>query len=155
MKIEQIISERGYQVTEDGRLLNPKGKIIGDVINSNGRKGSCVRVKGKKVNFFHHRLQAFQKYGLALFEKGIEVRHLNNNPLDNSWDNISIGTHSQNMMDIPEQIRIKKALHATSFVRKYDKEEVKKFHKISNSYKLTMAEFNISSKGTLNFILKN
>ena len=75
--------------------------------------------------------------------------------MDNSYENILIGTHSQNMMDISKELRLKKALKATSFVRKYNKEEVIKFHNKSKSYKETMEKFNILSKGTLNYILKN
>ena len=82
-----------------------------------------------------------------------EVRHVNADRGDFSWDNILIGTHSQNMMDIPEHIRLAKALHATSHVRKYDKGEVRKFYNGCKSYKKTMEQFDISSKGTLHFIL--
>ena len=102
-----------------------------------------------------HRLQAYQKYGDKIYEDGVEVRHNNGESLDNSWCNILIGSHSDNMMDIPKQIRIKKALHATSFIRKYDKKEVKDFYTINRSYKKTMDEFNISSKGTLYYILNS
>lgn len=59
------------------------------------------------------------------------------------------------MMDVPEQIRIKKALHATSFCRKYNKDEVRKFHSHSKPYIKTMNKFGISSKGTLHYILNN
>lgn len=152
-KIEQIASKRGYIVTEEGKLLNPKGDIIGEYINTNGYYVTYIRVEGKKTEVYIHRLQAYQKYGDKLFEEGILVRHKGGNPLDNTWDNILIGTQSDNMMDIPEQIRIKRAQHATSYVRKYDKQEVRGFHKQDNSYKKTMEKFGITSKGTLHFIL--
>lgn len=153
-RIEQIAAKRGYVVTEDGIALNPHGEEIGDYI-ANGYYTSNIRVSGKGVKLKVHRLQAYQKYGDKIFEEDIVVRHYNGNSLDNSWDNILIGNQSDNMMDIPEQIRIKKAKYATSFIRKYDKREVRNFHNIEKSYKLTMEKFNISSKGTLNYILKN
>lgn len=96
-----------------------------------------------------------QKYGDKLFEKGIETRHKNGIKTDNSWNNILIGNHSQNMMDIPKQIRVKKALHASSFLVKHNKDEIKKYHEKYKSYKKTMDKFNISSKGTLHYILNN
>ena len=154
MEIERILSKRGYVVTEDGTLLNPKGNKIGSKDNR-GYIGSEIKVEGKGIPFFAHRLQAFQKYSNLLYEKGIVTRHLNGNKEDNSWDNIAIGTHSDNMMDIPEQIRIKKAKYAASFIKKYDYEEVINFYKSCKSYKKTMQEFNISSKGTLNYILNS
>lgn len=68
MNIEQIAFKRGYIVSEEGKLYNPKGKEIGTV-NSHGYIATMIRVKGKKVNFLSHRLQAFQKYGNKLYDK--------------------------------------------------------------------------------------
>jgi hypothetical protein len=34
------------------------------------------------------------------FEEGTVVRHLNGDPGSNAWDNIAIGTMSDNMFDI-------------------------------------------------------
>ena len=61
MRIEEIVFNRGYKVTEDGRLLNPSGKIIGCI--GKNYHGTSIRVKGEGVSFSTHRLQAFQKYG--------------------------------------------------------------------------------------------
>lgn len=152
-KIEQIASKRGYVVTEDGILLNPNSIEIG--YNDSGYITTSIRINGKSKHLRAHRLQAYQKYGEVLYSEGIVTRHFNSDSTDNSWDNIIIGNQSDNMMDIPKQIRIKKALHATSFVRKYDKKEVKAFHKKEKSYKKTMDEFGITSKGTLHYILNN
>jgi len=145
--------KKGFIVSEDGVLYNKRGVKVGSVCQ--GYHRISVKISGKNEYVHTHRLQAFQKYGYKLFVAGVVVRHFNGDPLDNSWDNILIGTQTDNMLDIPEQVRIKKSLHATSFIRKYDKEEVKKFHAISKSYKNTMEKFLITSKGTLNFILKN
>lgn len=152
MRVEQIIAKRGYMVTEEGVALNPKGFKVG-YINHSGYIEIKIRIDKKSVAIPVHRLQAFQKYGEKLFINGTVTRHLNGNPLDNSWENIVIGSHSENMMDIPEQIRIKKAKHAASFLKKYNDEEVIEFHELCKSYKQTMNKFGISSKGTLNYIL--
>lgn len=152
-KIEQIIVSRGSYVTEEGIMYNKKGIEICNYISSCGYYTSQIRMNNKKKNYHKHRVQAYQKYGDRLYEKGIVVRHLNGDKLDNSWENIAIGTQSDNMMDVPKQVRIKKAVHAASHNIKYNYKEVKEFHKISKSYKETMLKFNISSKGTLYHIL--
>src|SRR5690554_3122960 len=146
--IEKVAVKKGYSVTEDGLLLNPKGKVRGKCISNRGYYQITLRIKKVNYKTYTHRLQAYQKYGDKLFGEGVMVRHLDGDPLNNSWDNIVIGNNSQNQMDIPKQVRIKRAVHATSYVRKYDKEEVKSFHNIDKSYKKTMENFNISSKGT-------
>lgn len=156
MKKEEIFYKKGYRVTNEGNIMSPSGRVLAKSLNSCGYYKISCRCKGKHIQCSAHRLQAFQKYNNKLFDSGIEVRHKNGISTDNSFENILIGTHSQNMMDIPESIRISKALYATSFIRKYDKEKVRKFHfNNGNSYKKTMNEFNISSKGTLHYILKS
>ena len=152
-RIEEIAKRRGYFVSEDGTMYNPSGNKVGTWINDNGYYCLSLRINKKTPIMPIHRLQAFQKYGQALFLNGIMVRHYNGNKLDNSWDNILIGTSSENQLDIPEQVRIKRALYATSFVRKYDREKIRKYYNTVKSYKKTKEKFNISSSGTLHFIL--
>jgi hypothetical protein len=87
------------------------------------------------------------------------VRHIDGNPLNNTWDNIEIGTASENMMDIPKEIRIATATNA-SFSRKakYSEEKIlkiKELHKNGWSYKEIMKELGISSKGTISYIVKH
>ena len=153
-KLEKIAFERGVYVTEKGEMYGLRGFLVGFICNT-GYLCTSIKINKKSKQIFSHRLQAFQKYGNEMYNKGIMVRHKDGDLLNNSWQNILIGTNSQNQLDIPKQVRIKRALKATSSVRKYNKEEVKKFHSIDNSYLKTMKEFNISSKGTLHFVLKN
>lgn len=148
-----IAANKGFIVSEEGVLYNKKGVTVGSVLQ--GYHRCTIKVSGKNEYFHTHRLQAFQKYGYKLFDEGILVRHSNGNSEDNSWENILIGSSSDNMFDIPKNIRIKKALHATSFMRKFDKDSVKEFHAVDRSYKKTMQKFSITSKGTLNYILNN
>jgi HNH endonuclease len=42
-------------------------------------------------------LVAYQKFGMAMFEPGIEVRHKNNVRTNNRHENI-LGTHHDNMI---------------------------------------------------------
>jgi hypothetical protein len=145
---------KGYRCTKEGILLNPECVKIGHVAQS-GYYVTSIRIDGKYTKIKAHRLQAFQKFGDEMFKPRIQVRHLNANKLDFSYENIEIGTPSQNMMDKPKEERLKSALNATSSVRKYDKTEVRAFYDKVRSYKQTMENFNISSKGTLHFILNS
>jgi len=146
--------KRGYRVTECGDILNPSGIKMKPRENYRGYLKIKITYYGRIVEICVHRLQAFQKFGLKMFDDGMLVRHKNGDSLDNSFDNILIGTHSDNMMDIPDQIRHSKALHASSFITKQNKDKVREYHKSNgHSYQKTMEKFGISSKGTLHFIL--
>lgn len=156
MKKEEIFYSKGYRITEYGAILNPKGIEIQGYTDGRGYKRLKLHIGKKYLECDVHRIQAFQKYGELLYQEGIEVRHFNGIKLDNSYNNILIGTHQENMLDIPEAIRVNKAIYATSFMKKHNKEEVKKFYKENgNSYKKTLEAFNISSKGTLHYLLNN
>ena len=145
---------KGYRVCKDGTVVSPKGAIIKGRIGNTGYKRFNIRLNGKETSqVYIHKLCAYQKYGDIAFQTDC-VRHLDGNPLNNCPDNIKIGTQSDNMMDIPKDVRQKKAEHATSFTRKYNKNEVRDFYKQNgNSYKKTMNHFGMTSKGTLWFIL--
>lgn len=154
MRIEQLAYNIGFRITETGEILNPKSQKITGHTSSNGYIYISLRIATKTKKVLAHRLQALQKYGNALYEQGIEVRHKNAIKSDNTWDNILIGTHAENMMDIPESIRVAKALHAASFNIKHNKDKIKSFHENNGrSYKNTMQMFGITSKGTLHHIL--
>jgi len=132
----QIAYERGYRVTKDGDLLNPKGKKIGS-ISTRGYEGTGIWIDKKQQKLYTHRLQSYQKYGNKLYEDGIVVRHLNGNSLDNSFNNIAIGTYRDNTMDIPKEIRIKSTYAAAKTSIKYNKEFVLKLreeYKVIKSY---------------------
>jgi hypothetical protein len=151
--IEKIAFEKGYRIDEHG-CLSYKGRPLSGHISKGYFMAGFRKKDGGAYNFSAHRLQAFQKYGDDLYKPGIQVRHLNSNPLDNSYKNIAIGNASENAMDKSPEKRMAAALIASSFIRKYDRDIVTKFHKESGgSYKKTMLNFGISSKGTLHFIL--
>lgn len=157
---EKYAYEKGYRVTFDGDMINPEGKKVG-YYNSNGYLMHKIRFgpnkEGKHKKFLVSRLQAYQKYGEDIYKKGIVVRHLNGNKIDNSHNNISIGTQSQNMLDRPVEERKKHAMKATKAMMKYKNvDEIIKYHEENGqSYKKTMNKFGISSKGTLHYILNN
>ena len=144
-------AEKGYKVI-NGEVISPFS-VKPLSLRPDTRGYYRFKIKNDKnvsVSVNVHRLVAYQKYGDALFEEGIEVRHKDGNQVNNLDDNILIGTHSDNMMDKPKEQRIIDASHA-----KYPHKEIIEYYKKMKSYKKTMEKFKISSKGTLHFILKS
>jgi hypothetical protein len=144
----------GYRISEQGEITNPKGNIIKGSKNKEDRIYINIRCEHSFLRIPAHRLQAYQKFGDKIFDDKLVVRHLNGKPYDNSFLNIEIGTPSQNMMDRPADIRMAHSKHASYFNKKHNHEEILEFYNNCKSYKKTMDKFNLTSKGTLNFILK-
>lgn len=153
-KREKALFEKGYYVDRMGNLYNPNGKRIVGSINSQGRRTTGVRDSRKCVTTISfHRMVAYAKYGDRLYDDNMLVRHLDGNPLNNSWDNIAIGTQHDNMMDMDISARIKRSSMTT---KKYTDEiarEIRECHRNGMSYQEIMKRYNISSKGTLSFIV--
>jgi hypothetical protein len=151
--------EKGYSIREDGTPLNPKGKILSQRKSSDGYRSILVVCFGSKYNVAVHRLQAYQIYGDKLFQKGIEVRHVDGDKENNSVKNIAIGTHSENMMDKPENMRKKWALNAglkKSPLTPADVVEIKKLYKTGEYTYLQLAKiFGLKSKGTISDIINH
>lgn len=147
--------ETGYRVTKDGIPLNQNKEKIKGGVCYHGYKVISIRTSEGVRKVAVHRLQAYQKYGEKMFNPGIEVRHKDNDKTNNSFKNILIGTHSENMMDIPPETRLKRSLHASSFNKRHSYKKIKDYYHKHKSYLKTMKEFNISSKGTLHYIINN
>jgi len=147
--------KRGYVVDLKGNCFSPKGILIGNYINKYGYKTFGIRFEGKVYSLLVHRLQAYQKFKEDVFKEDVEVRHKNNIKLDNSFDNILIGSHSQNMMDKEELDRLNCAIYASSFMAKHDHKSIILDRNNGMSYKDLMKKHSISSKGTLSFIINS
>ncbi len=137
MNKEQIAYEKGYRVTKDGDFLNPKGRKIG-CVNSAGYEHIGFKINKKYVNISTHRLQAYQKYGDKLYEDGIVVRHLNSNSLDNSFDNISVGTQKDNYLDIPEKNRKKMVYNQIKYPKEFVIKLIEEYELVKNYNKLAI-----------------
>ena len=148
--------EKGYTIDKDGNV-SYKGKYRRLTLDDKGYYKFTVNAgEGYRMCVMVHRLQAYYKFGDDIFKPGIVVRHLNGISTDNTYDNIEIGTHSDNMMDKPKDVRLKQAIYASSFATKHNNvQEIKDFYNDCKSYKKTMERFDIKSKGTLHNILKN
>nr|WP_304651456.1 HNH endonuclease signature motif containing protein [Bacteroides acidifaciens] len=150
-RIEELAHRKGYRVDADGCLKSPSRGTVKCTISPTGYRNFTIRIKGRNRQLRIHRLVAYQKYGEGIYEDGVVVRHLDGNRQNNSFDNIAIGTQSDNCMDVPREVRLRTAIYATSFMTKYDKEVVERIKEVkkTHGYKETMLEFGISSKGTL------
>jgi len=94
---EEIALVRGYYVSEAGDVIGPNGHPI-VCIPARGYLRFAIRSE-RMLNVYVHRLQAFQKFGGRVYLHGVVVRHIDGNPLNNSRDNIAIGTNRDNQLD--------------------------------------------------------
>jgi len=145
-RLGYIVNNNGEVFSKDGREL--KGCVVTYRGNTKYRKIGFRVFQFPSYSLKIHSIQAFKKFGDKIFEKDLEVRHLNGDSLDNSWENIGIGTHSQNMMDIPKEKRRKMSSHPI-----YDHKEVLKDRKLGMTYKEIMDKHGIKSKSTVSHII--
>jgi len=107
--------ENGYCVEANGDVFSPFGKKLKLLERKREGKTSYFTFSIREKTIPVHRLQAYAKFGEEIFEPGVEIRHLNNNSLDNSWENIGIGTKKDNAQDRPKEQRVALAKYASSF----------------------------------------
>lgn len=159
-RIEVYAYRLGFRVSRNGDLISFTERKRQCSLHPSGYKCISLRVKVEDKSvyklLFVHRLQAYQKFGELLFKPGIVVRHLNGNPTDNSFDNIEIGTESDNRMDIPKEKRIEQARNASMMSpKRYSRDKISmiKADRASGmSYNKLMKKYGISSKGTISYM---
>ncbi len=120
VQVLNFLVERGYTIDKYGIVRGPEGNIINGAKSDGYLKFSVRTDFTSSYAMRFHKFQAFVKYGDEMFKKGNVVRHLNGIKDDNSYDNIVIGSQSENMLDrsledrknhvknkvgIPEEIR--------------------------------------------------
>ena len=145
MRNEEIAYNKGYRISKNGDILGIKGKALKNHI---GNRGYIIFTVNRKLKVPAHRFQAYIKYKEKIFDDDIVVRHLDGNKLNNSWDNILIGTYSENQLDRTIESRVNGASHP-----KHDHLEILKDRDDGMTYKEIMEKHNISSKGTVSFII--
>ena len=151
---EKIAFDKGYRVTPEGKLLNPKKKEIGS-FDKHGYKKFTLQVDKKCFMIYAHRLQAYQIYGNKIYQKGMHCRHLDSDKTNNSAENICLGTAKENFSDRNREDVMKVVLYASSFTKKHDYKKIKDYYNKTRSYKMTKEKFGITSGGTLHYILNN
>jgi hypothetical protein len=113
-----------------------------------------IRIDNKVIRILIHRFIGYKKFGDMIFDKKLQIRHLDSNSLNNTYENIGIGTAKENANDKSPEVRMRVALNASSFSKKHNHEEIIKLHKEGYPYSKIMEKLNIKSKGTISFIIK-
>ena len=144
--IQQLV-EAGWSVNQNGVVLKPSGEIRKCFIKKGKKNRPPYRVFNVKDDGLSrpvhvHKMIAFLKFGKKAFDD--LVRHLNGKSLDNSWNNIAIGSNSDNMMDRPAEERKIHALKAAKVLRKFTDEEVVFIRGTQESGKALAKYFNVS-----------
>jgi len=110
MKIDgvAIAFSKGYRIVK-GEVVNMKTGYIRKMRYPNPFRylpypRFNIRYKGKHFTIRAHHLSAYQKYGPALYERAMVIRHRDDNVENFSLDNMFLGTQSQNVKDMPNRI---------------------------------------------------
>jgi hypothetical protein len=103
--------ERGYHV-KNNKLFGPKGELKIVAYGKQKYPTFSTNWGGRVYGIPTHKLAAYIYYGTDSFYPGLVVRHLNGNVLDISKENIVLGTHSDNNLDKPPEVRKKAAIKA-------------------------------------------
>lgn len=101
-------------MNDAGQLLRPDGSPAAFHYDKDGYPRSTLWFADLKIrkSIQIHRLAAYQKFGSAMFVKGIEVRHLDNTQTNSRPDNIAIGTPTDNAFDKSRATRVRVAANA-------------------------------------------
>lgn len=153
-KIVIYCFNKGYKVLETGILVSPQGYIR--KLNERKRYATItVQFEGRDSILYVHKLQAYQKFGETIFGKNMVVRHKNGNSLDNSYDNILLGTASDNQLDIPEERRRSRSIYAAQFMRIWSDVQLKEIFNDRYTNNFTYSNLVVKykiAKSTLSFL---
>lgn len=150
--IERYAKEHNFTMSNKGDLYHNNHKLKG-CVDCRGYKTTTIRIKEKVHRLYYHRFKAYLLYNNDIYKKGIVVRHLDGNKLNNSDENITLGSQKDNMMDIPKKERQEHAEYAASFLKLYDYEKVKQLRSEGKTYTEIMYITGIKSKGTVSRII--
>ena len=147
--IIDLIDNKNYIITDEGKLFNNKGVEIKGSLNQDGYlKFSQRGSNGKTYPILIHRLQGYKKFGMLLFEKGIMIRHLDGNRLNNNINNLALGTSRDNQLDVPLEIRRSKDRN------KYDSELILSDYKKGMTYREIAVKHNVKHRRYVYDIIK-
>ncbi len=123
-EILRFAAAKGYLVLRDGTPIGVHKHPLKPYVCHDGYHHIGIKYNKHCESISVARLQAYQKYGERALTEEVEVRHLNGNPDDNSYDNIAIGSKSDNAMDKPRAIRQRTARQAAQAQRRFTDSEV-------------------------------
>lgn len=91
----------GYKLDDNFRFISPMGIEL--KISKGTRGYAQTKIKRKTIMF--HRIIAFKKFGMDLFNKNLICRHIDGNKMNWHPDNLMLGTHKDNYYDMPISYR--------------------------------------------------
>ena len=94
----------GYTVDQFGNVYGPTGIKL-KLFEKQHTRMVYLSFSVGDVKVKVHRFVAYLKYGQRALWKSLHVRHQDGNNFNNSWDNVLIGTQSQNERDKPIELR--------------------------------------------------
>lgn len=146
--LEQVAVSLGYSVSKSGNLLYCGFEVSKKSFSGSNYQMFGINIRtGRSRNVFVHRLQAYLKYGAALYNEGMLVRHLNDVKSDNSYDNIAIGSHLDNFNDMSSlawNSKYEKARDTHSRYSLEDRQKVRDLFDTGWTYKQLANKFNYS-----------
>lgn len=150
-----IAKNKGYYVDNNGNVFSPKKQL--KLVKCSNRYSFSIRVNGKRTSIQVHVFVAYFKFGNDIFKEGFEIRHLDDDSLNNSWINIGIGTHKENCKDTPKIKRSILSIQSSANNRRFTDEEVNNIIKDNInglSYKKLCVKYN-TSKSTLSYLFNH
>jgi hypothetical protein len=152
----KIAAEKGYHFDNNNNLIGPYKKILHPSLSTKGYPKFTIKINGVYKHLEVHRLKAYFLFGEIIFNKDIEVRHLNGVRTDYSNDNLSYGSRQDNRLDMPKKERIRIALLGASHVRKVTCEQRNEIVLLKKSGLRLIdiaKKFGLKSKGTVSMII--
>jgi predicted DNA binding CopG/RHH family protein len=151
----EVASSKGVFVDLEGEVIGVRGAPLKPFKSSNGYLNVSLKRLSKNYNIPVHRLQAYQKFGNMLFEKGLVVIHRDGDKENNSWDNIGLVTHSESKMNRSKEDRVEHALKAAKITRRFSENDIRDIRRSNqNGVSLsTLAKNYDTSKGHLSSIV--
>lgn len=127
--------DRGYRISPSGKIISHHGNIMkGSYKGKNPPyRHFSIKIDGKVKLVKTAKLQAYQKYGDKAFDDGVVIRHFDGDTKNETWDNILIGSASDNMMDINPDKRLSSSLIAARSQRRFSFEEIKQMRSLRES----------------------
>lgn len=137
--------EKGYRVTEQGKLVSPFGREL--LIKKRGKQRYptfSVNVGDMTVSGVYgipvHKFASYCFYKEESFKEGIVTRHMNANTEDVSLKNIKLGSYSDNEYDKSKEVRTRSATLARrsqgykAYNRRFNDEQIIAIRNDGGSY---------------------
>lgn len=136
-------------MTEQGEIIGLKGNVLKPSKSPSGYLSVTMKTpENKTTRLYLHKLQGYGKFGDKIFIEDIVVTHKDGDKINNSSTNIILGIRSEDKVNILDVNRLKKLGKP-----KHDHKAIIKDRKDGMNYEKIMTKYNISSKGTLSFII--